>query len=129
MTNDEIVQQKDVVYYECLVNSFLENSMELDKQILNLSCLGIGFLSATINKNSSLFSVWLIINVCFLISIIFILFIFSINKKIANDIINKQDSNENERLGTVLSMIAYIFFGIAILLLIIYTPLNIFIKK
>ena len=129
MDDDEITQQKNIAYYECLVNSYLENSMELDRQILNLSCLGIGFLSAIISENSSLFSIWLIINVCFLISIIFILFIFSINKKIASDIITEKNSNESEKLGRVLSMIAYIFFGIAILLLIIYTPLNIFIKK
>lgn len=128
MDDDEITQQKNIAYYECLVNSYLENSLELDRQILNLSCLGIGFLSTIINE-SSLFSIWLIINVCFLISIIFILFTFSINKKIAIDAITEKNSNESEKLGRVLSMIAYIFFGIAILLLIIYTPLNIFIKK
>ena len=103
--------------------------MELDRQILNLSCLGIGFLSAIINENSSLFSIWLIINVCFLLSIIFILFTFGINKKIASDTITEKNSNESEKRGELLSVIAYIFFGIAILLLIIYILLNLFIKK
>lgn len=126
---NEIEQQKEVVYYEALVNSFLENRMEIDKQILNLSCLAIGFLSATIKEINSLFCVWLFTNIFFLLSIILTLFIFHSNTKIIEDNIKNQNFEESENDNHILSIISYSFFGIAMFLLIVYTPLNLLITN
>lgn len=126
---NEIEQQKEVVYYEALVNSFLENRMEIDKQILNLSCLAIGFLSATIKEINSLFCVWLFTNIFFLLSIILTLFIFHSNTKIIEDNIKNQNFEESENDNHILSIISYSFFGIATFLLIVYTPLNLLITN
>ena len=125
----EIEQQKEVSYYEAMVNSFLENRMEIDKQILNLSCLAIGFLSATIKEVNSLFCMWLFTNIFFLLSIILVLFVFHSNTKIVENIIQNKNFEESENNNRILSVISYLFFGIAMFLLIIYTPLNLFINN
>lgn len=126
MNNNEIEQQKDISYYGAMVNAFLENRMEIDKQIINLSCLAIGFLSATLKELNSFFCMWLFINILFLLSIILILIVFYSNTRIIKDIVQNKNSNESENSNFILSLLAYIFFGIAILFLIVYTPLSIF---
>lgn len=87
---------KDNLYYSVLLNAWIITSLELDKSILFLSSAGIGLLvTILLSFNvASLFIFTLIIFACmlFVVCIIGVLLILSLNKKHLENIRNKNNS-------------------------------------
>ena len=70
-----------VAYFDSWVKAWIENRMEMDKQLLTLSALAIGLLFSVSDKLSDTFqfSIWITASLAFVLCAIFILIIFHKN--------------------------------------------------
>lgn len=82
MKNKEKFHERANIYYSSIVNAFIENGMERDKQLLNISVLAIGAIIAFLNptEKSSNAPLLFVASFCFIIVIIIILNLFKINQ-------------------------------------------------
>lgn len=111
-------KQKEIAYYSALVQAWIDNRMEKDKSILALSVAAIGFLVAIVTgqDNPTPCGIILFVISCasFLITIIGILCIFSINPRHIEEVINNDKGKED--LLTLLDHIVTLSFIVAIIL-------------
>jgi Ca2+/Na+ antiporter len=111
MSEENIIEQQ----------AWYQNRMEIDKQILLLSSLGIGAL-ITFNFNPSspyMFWFWLISGICFLSCIALVLIIYHKNAdylKYSIEEEKEKEAQESKKLS-YLSSFTYVLFVIAVLLM------------
>ena len=97
LSPDEENQQKEILWYQSTVDAWYETRMEVDKQILTLSALGIGLLM-TLTKgftNPHVVVLWCAAAVSFLVSIFLILQIFSKNSDYLVVLIQETDEKHH----------------------------------
>jgi len=111
---------KEVAFYETFLSAWVENRMEIDKQVLNLSALAIGLLFFFYDKlcNSLHLFLWCLANISFISSIILILRIFHLNSGYIEKILKDKEEevmNLEKRLNKNTQWSFRIFiFGIVI---------------
>jgi len=118
---DVIEKEKEIVFYSASVNAWFNTKMEYDKSILVLSASAIGLLITlltTIGFSTNIqLGLFITALICFIICIISILLIFTLNAKyIANLIHNKK---ENDPLLGILDYVSIFAFLLGILIAII----------
>lgn len=114
-----VTDGKSIAYYEAFLNAWVQNRMEVDKQILMLSSLAIGYVALFYDdiKAPSEFILWLLSGLAFLTSIMLALFIFKTNSDYISYILEENDGLEKKIIAkrlafmTKLSFVAF-FFGI-----------------
>lgn len=91
---------KNVSWYQTFLSAWVENRMEKDKQIINLSSLAIGVLILLRKEigNSFQFGIWLLAGICFIISIMVLLQIFSQNSNYIENLIKNTD---HEKINSI----------------------------
>lgn len=91
-----------VAYYDSLVKAWIQNRMELDKQLLTLSALASGLLVTVFGQpeNINQFVLWLIGSIAFLCCGAFILIIFHKNSRYLETVINLHQREEEENNAT-----------------------------
>jgi hypothetical protein len=94
MTEDEMNQQKEIVYYQTLLSAYSENSFEKDRSLLTLSGGAIGLLITlltTVGVSSSAELVLYILTFLFFgICIVLLLYVFNLDKAYLLKIANKE---------------------------------------
>ena len=97
LKNQEIMQ-KNVVEHEMLLSMWKANRMEQDKQVLTLSALAVGLLVSVRSEIDDCFSLvcWFVAGVSFLVSIGFILRLFSQHCDLI-EMIQAEDKNNEEK--------------------------------
>jgi hypothetical protein len=114
-------KEKNVAFYNNLMSGWISTKLEKDKSILTLSAGGIGLLVSLLNSNDSItwttYILYIIALSCFLVSIIYLIFIFDHNADHIMDILHKRQSKHNlERMDKI---VFYSFVsGVCIALLI-----------
>lgn len=114
---------KEVAFYGAFVGAWIENRMEIDKQLLTLSALGIGLLITFYEKLNTIedLLLWLGCQLVFLTVIIIILSIFKKNGPYIECLIGTQGTS-GEQQATLekslqnFSVWAFRFFILGILL-------------
>lgn len=85
MTPEELKAQKDIQFYGASVNAWINTSLEQDKSLLTLSAGGIGLLIALLTTigiaEVALLVLYVLAIVAFSVCLIFVLYIFSRNRK------------------------------------------------
>lgn len=118
MTDDEILEQKDIEFYAASVNAWCNTALEFDKSIFTLSAGGIGLLITlltTVGVGSSLLLHLFIAAISFfLISLCVVLTILLRNRTHIEQVI--AGSLLKDPVLAVLDYIAKIAFGIGVLL-------------
>ena len=91
---DPVSDGKEIEYYSSLVNAWIQNRMELDRNIIGLSSLAIGLLMTFFDKIISLwmYCLWLICSILFLGCIVTMLIIFWQNSCLIKEVL--QDSKQ-----------------------------------
>jgi hypothetical protein len=128
---------KEVAFYETFLSAWVENRMEIDKQVLNLSALAIGLLFFFHNKLDNLLHLflWCLANISFISSIILILHIFHLNsdyieKILKDDEKERIDLEKNLNKKTQWSFKVFIFGIIVAFMLVLFkTDFVVIIKK
>lgn len=106
-------------FNKCLIEQYIQNANEKDKQLLGLSSLAIGLLATFINETTTClsFSLWLLSGIFFIITIISTLKIFEENKKYTMSLYNNSDCKEIEGKLGILDFCEYWSFIIGTILL------------
>ena len=80
-------------FNNCLIEQYIQNANEKDKQLLGLSSLAIGLLATFINQTMTCLSfvLWFLSGIFFIITIISTLKIFEENKKYTMSLYNNSD--------------------------------------
>lgn len=128
----KILEAKHIEFHSQSVNAWYMSALEKDKSILTLSVAGIGFL-ITLLMNEEINSYIIFILFCssilsFLISIIFIIYIFELNKKYLTGILKNDNSNKikiktKDKIA-VISFVFGILFSIIIGISVALSKLN-----
>ncbi len=123
-----------VAFYSNWVGAWIENRMEVDKQLLTLSALAIGLLVGVFGKPSNIYEsiIWLISGLSFFICIALILIIFIKNTNYidillkvhhagdnGDDIIHQKEENKKSQSLKKITIIMFLFFGVGALFTII----------
>lgn len=106
-------QDKRVAFYQTFLTAWVENRMEMDKQILTLSSLAIGFLMFFHDKLGTVaeFVLWLGAGSMFIISIILILCIFRNNSSFIEFLIREDNQSSQNALEKKLQYMTSFSFG------------------
>ena len=91
---------KRVAYYDNFLRAWIENRMEVDKQLLTLSALAIGLLVSVFGKPSNTYEIvaWFFAGISFLICIVTILISFRKNSDYVKIVLECQDDGRNNDL-------------------------------
>lgn len=102
-------KEKELVYYEALINAWVQTRMERDKTIISLSAAGIGLLVTLITTFRTL-NLWLTgaASICFLITIGIILYIYKRNADYLARAIKGEKGND--RLLEICDVVAMMTF-------------------
>lgn len=123
---------KDVEYFSHLVNSWITTNMEKDKAILTLSTAGLGVLITFFNNISPNYDFALLFYIlsliCFVISIISGLWIFSENANYCEAVISEKTPNNENLIGKLDNFLIYSFI-IGLICAIILSFILIFSKE
>lgn len=108
-------------FNKCLIEQYIQNANEKDKQLLGLSSLAIGLLATFINQTMTCLSfiLWFLSGIFFIITIISTLKIFEENKKYTMSLYNNSDCKEIEGKLGILDFCEYWSFIIGTILLFI----------
>ena len=108
-------------FNNCLIEQYIQNANEKDKQLLGLSSLAIGLLATFINQTMTCLSfvLWFLSGIFFIITIISTLKIFEENKKYTMSLYNNSDCKEIEGKLGILDFCEYWSFIIGTILLFI----------
>lgn len=108
---------KEVAFYSAKVNAWFNTKLEYDKSLLVLSAGAIGLLitllTTTSVGSSTLLCIFVVAIVCFLLCIIFILFIFTWNAKHLEELI--QGNIRNSKILFFLDKLSVFSFIIGII--------------
>jgi ABC-type multidrug transport system permease subunit len=90
--------QKDVAFYQTFLTAWVENRMEVDKQLLTLSSLAVGLLMMFYDKlkDTTELTLWLIAGALFIATIILVLFVFRNNTKYIECLISNEDEEKKK---------------------------------
>lgn len=93
-------RDKRVAFYQTFLGAWIENRMEMDKQVLTLSSAAIGLLMVFYKDMDKVFefSLWLIAGCAFIVAIILVLCIFRNNSNYIQCLIRE----DNQTLQNVL---------------------------
>jgi hypothetical protein len=96
------LRDKKVAFYETFLGAWVENRMEMDKQILTLSSAGVGFLMWFYDKikdQSAVwpFVLWVVAGCMFVASIVTVLCIFKENSDYIGFLL-REDNQEQQKL-------------------------------
>jgi hypothetical protein len=111
----EIDDQKKVEYYAASVAAWYETALEHDKSLLILSTGGIGLLITLLTTvglgTAKALALYIYIGaiICFVISLISILFVFRGNKKYIEDILSNKNQNTDSSLSKLDTIAMYSF--------------------
>lgn len=100
----DIQQGKKVEFYAALVNAWIGTRMEIDKQVLALSALGLGGLIALASKGIdtwSAFVVGFLSGACFFIATILTLIVLSLNAGLLANVIKNEETKATAGPETV----------------------------
>lgn len=124
---------KDIEYYSQSVHAWYLSSLEMDKSILTFSMAGLGFLITLITTGFidrlCSFIFFIIAAVSFLITVVMVIWIFSLNKAYLECVIHERDCSYLG-LGTkdtiaVVSFLLGVVFSIVLALLVAIPKINI----
>ena len=107
MANENLKQKEyhdnRVAYFDSWVKAWIENRMEMDKQLLALSALAIGLLVSVSDKLSNTFQffIWITAGLAFVLCAFFILIIFHKNAEYIGILLEEHqaDGDNKESLG------------------------------
>lgn len=122
---------KNVAFYQTFLAAWVENRMEVDKQLLLLSSLAIGLLMIFYDRLETVveFWLWVVAGIVFVSTIITTLLIFRNNSTYIEQIIKEHDDNlaEKQRLEKSLSFkttCAFILFIAGVVLTLVLAILK-----
>lgn len=115
------ISDKNVAFYQTFLNAWVENRMEVDKQLLMLSSLAIGLLMFFYDKlqTPTEFVLWLLAGILFILTIIVVLCVFRCNSKYIRCLIrddNQPEKQASEKSLQVMTACAFGMFIVAIML-------------
>jgi hypothetical protein len=108
---------KNVAFYETFLSAWVENRMEVDKQLLTLSSLAIGLLMTFKLGTVTELVLWLVSGGLFLITIVVVLCVFRNNTKYIECLISDDDENKKKAVEKSLQTLtawAFVMFILAI---------------
>ena len=113
---DQEFMQKEVAFYTTFLGAWVENRMEMDKQLLTLSSLAIGLLMIFYDKleNVAQFVLWLAAGGLFIATIIMILCVFRNNSKYIECLVSESDEREKKAVEKKLQNQTACAFGMFI---------------
>ena len=116
--NNSLRDQKIVEYYSQIVNGWLTTSFELDRSLLTVATLGLGFHIAFMKDygiSSPQQLIFLIVSMlAFLICVICVLFAFKINRSYFEQIIDGTAQDSDPRLASI-DIAASISFAVGLI--------------
>ncbi len=88
-----------VAYFDSWVKAWIENRMEMDKQLLTLSAFAIGLLVSVFDKPSNTFQffIWITAGLAFVLCAFFILIIFHKNTEYIEILLEDHQADEDNK--------------------------------
>ena len=113
---EQSLMQKDVAFYQTFLSAWVENRMEMDKQLLTLSSLAIGLLMIFYDKLESVSQLvlWLLSGGLFIGTIIIILCVFRNNSKYIECLVSGDDEQQKKAVEQKLQTQTACAFGMFI---------------
>lgn len=104
-TVDQELVGRKIAFYQSFVSAWIENRMEKDKSLLNLSALAIGLVMIFYDKleNSTQFILWLCSLLAFIFTIIMVLRILQKNSDYILEVIKDDNPTKKKDLETYLN--------------------------
>ena len=102
--NDLIIEEyhnNRVAYFDSWIKAWIENRMELDKQLLTLSAFAIGLLISVFSQpNSTIeFFIWILAGLAFAFCVIINLIIFHQNTKYIEILLQEHQAEEDKKVS------------------------------